>query len=64
MAFISEIHYRSVDVAQSDPSSFEFVEVTLAPGDDPADFVVSFYDTHGVLMDGRRLFGGQADLCV
>lgn len=52
MAFISEIHYRTADVDTSDPSTFEFVEVTLAPGEDPADFVVSFYDTNGALMDG------------
>ncbi|MEP0951719.1 MAG: Hint domain-containing protein [Paracoccaceae bacterium] len=52
MAFISEIHYRTADVVTTDPSTFEFVEITLAPGDDPADFVVSFYDTNGMLMNG------------
>ncbi|MEP1766776.1 MAG: Hint domain-containing protein [Sulfitobacter sp.] len=52
MAFISEIHYRTADVVTTDPSTYEFVEITLGPGENPADFVVSFYDTNGLLMDG------------
>ena len=52
MAFISEVHYRTGDVDTADVSTYEFVEITLAPGEDPADFVVSFYDTNGALMDG------------
>jgi len=52
MAFISEIHYRTSDVNVSDSSTHEFVEITLRPGEDPADFVLSFYGNDGVLMDG------------
>lgn len=51
MAFFSEVHYRTGDINTSDPSTYEFVEITLAPGEDPADFVVSFYGTDGALMD-------------
>lgn len=52
MAFISEIHYRSGDVVANDPSTHEFVEITLGPGDDPADFVFSFYGADSTLMVG------------
>ncbi|MEP3441785.1 MAG: Hint domain-containing protein [Sulfitobacter sp.] len=52
MAFISEIHYRTSDVVVSDSATHEYVEITLAPGEDPADFVLSFYGNDGVLMDG------------
>lgn len=51
MAFISEIHYRTGDVTTSDPSTHEFVEITLGPGEDPADFVLGFYGNDGDLMD-------------
>lgn len=51
MAFISEIHYRTADVEVSDSTTHEFVEITLGPDDDPADFVVSFYGNDGALMD-------------
>jgi len=51
LAFISEIHYRTVDVDIADSSTHEFVEITLAPGEDPADFVLSFYGNDGALMD-------------
>lgn len=51
MAFISEIHYRTSDVDVSDSSTHEFVEITLGPGEDPADFVLSFYGNDGALMD-------------
>ena len=51
MAFISEIHYRTGEVNAGDPSTYEFTEITLAPGEDPADFIVSFYDSNGNLKD-------------
>lgn len=51
MAFISEIHYRTGDVVVGDSTTHEFVEITLGPGEDPADFVLSFYGRDGALMD-------------
>lgn len=51
MAFISEIHYRTGDVNPADPSTHEFVEIALAPGENPADFVLGFYGNDGALMD-------------
>lgn len=51
MGFISEIHYRTSDVNVADSATHEFVEITLAPGEDPADFVLSFYGRDGALMD-------------
>lgn len=46
MAYISEVHYRSDDIPETQN---EFVEVVLGPNDDPADFVLSFYNETGVL---------------
>ena len=45
-SFISEIFYVTGSASSSNP---EFIEIALSPGDDPADFVVSFYDTNGNL---------------
>ncbi|MFS4437720.1 Hint domain-containing protein [Paracoccaceae bacterium GXU_MW_L88] len=42
-AFISEINYKS---GVTPP---EYVEIALGPGDDPADFIVSFYRNNGEL---------------
>lgn len=46
MAFISEMDY--VGGGEDFPSS-EFVEITLRPGENPADFTLSFYDSDGSL---------------
>ena len=56
MAFISEVHYLTSDISGSDSSTHEFIEIALAPGEDPADFVLSFYNVNGVLMDGASPF--------
>ncbi|MCP4822401.1 MAG: Hint domain-containing protein [Shimia sp.] len=45
MARISELHYSNAYAASSGVS--EFLEVALGSGDDPADFVVSFYQNDG-----------------
>ena len=45
-SFISEIFYISSAASTANP---EFIEIALSPDDDPADFVVSFYDTDGNL---------------
>ena len=45
MAFISELHYRSGDAGDEN----EFVEVTLGPGEDPADFTLSLYEFDGLI---------------
>ncbi len=45
MARISELHYSNAYAASSGVS--EFLEVALSPGEDPADFTVSFYQSNG-----------------
>lgn len=45
MARISELHYSNAYAASSGVS--EFLEVALGAGEDPADFVVSFYHADG-----------------
>ncbi len=52
MAFISEIDYAGAGEAAAD----EFVEVTLMPGEDAADFALSFYDQDGTLHTGASSF--------
>ena len=62
MAFISEIHFRSADVGVL---GNEFVEVTLGPNDDPADFVLSFYDANGnldTLISALGVLNGEVTL--
>lgn len=58
MAFVSEVHFRGTGVANSG----EFVEITLGPSDDPADFVVSVYDDDGTLHTGAGIAGGEVNL--
>ena len=45
MARISELHYSNAYAATSGIS--EFLEVALSPGEDPADFTVTFYQANG-----------------
>lgn len=45
MARISELHYSNAYARDSGIS--EFLEVSLSPSEDPADFVVSFYQANG-----------------
>lgn len=45
MARISELHYSNAYANSSDVS--EFLEVSLQPSEDPADFTVSFYQANG-----------------
>ncbi len=45
MARISELHYSNAYARNSGVE--EFLEVALGPGDDPADFTVSFYQNDG-----------------
>lgn len=45
MAFISELHYSNAYASSSGVS--EFLEVTLAPGENPANFQVGFYNYTG-----------------
>ena len=45
MARISELHYSNAYARNSGVE--EFLEVALSPGEDPADFVVSFYEADG-----------------
>ncbi len=45
MARISELHYSNAYAASSGVN--EFLEVSLQPGEDPADFTVSFYQANG-----------------
>lgn len=47
MARISELHYSNAYASSSGVS--EFLEVSLSPGEDPADFTVSFYQADGSL---------------
>lgn len=58
MAFISEINFRGGGIQSND----EFVEVTLGPNDDPANFAVSLYDHNGYLHEGSGLPGGEVTL--
>lgn len=46
MARISELHYSNAYAAQSGVA--EFIEIALAPSDDPADFSVAFYQSTGL----------------
>ncbi|MEP4702722.1 MAG: Hint domain-containing protein [Parasphingorhabdus sp.] len=57
MAFISEIYFRGTNNGNG-----EFVEITLAPGDVPADFVLSAYNQNGNLHIGSGLPGGEISL--
>lgn len=57
MSFISEINFKGAGI-----SSGEFVEVTLGPGDDPADFAVSAYRNTGALHTNAGISGGQVTL--
>lgn len=45
MARISELHYSNAFARSTGIE--EFLEVALSPGDDPADFTVSFYQSDG-----------------
>ncbi|MFK7754198.1 MAG: Hint domain-containing protein [Sedimentitalea sp.] len=47
MARISELHYSNAYAASSGVA--EFLEVSLGPADDPADFTVSFYQHTGLV---------------
>jgi hypothetical protein len=58
MPFISEVHFRGTGVANSG----EFVEITLGPSDDPADFVVSVYDDDGTLHTNAGIAEGEVNL--
>jgi hypothetical protein len=58
MAFISEVNFKG----GSGAAGGEFVEITLAPGDDPADFVVSVYATDGTLHLTSGISGGEVTL--
>lgn len=53
MARISELHYSNAYARTSGVS--EFLEVALGPTDDPADFVVGFYQADGTLGIEVRL---------
>lgn len=57
MAFISEINFNGTGI-----SSGEFVEATLGPGDDPADFAVSVYRNTRALHTNAGISGGQVTL--
>lgn len=59
MPFISEIHY---DTTVRPP--VEFVEIALAAGEDPADYVVSFYRNNGSLfnVNGTGIVNGEVRL--
>ena len=51
MARISELHYSNTYANAANSNVPEFLEVALQPGEDPADFTVSFYQddgTHGL----------------
>ena len=45
MPYISEIHFLTGDASVE----AEFLEITLRPGEDPADYTISFYDVDGAL---------------
>lgn len=57
MAFISEIKFRGGSGASN-----EYIEVTLAPGDDPADITISVYDDTGALHTTSGISGGEVTL--
>ena len=57
MAFISELNFRG-----KGPADGEFVEITLGPGENPADFVVSVYRDDGTLHTGANIPGGEVNL--
>lgn len=58
MAFISEVSFLGGAGARGG----EFVEITLGPSDDLADFVVSAYRYNGVLHTGAGITGGEVTL--
>lgn len=58
MAFISEIHFRS----DSTPPA-EYVEIALGPGEDPADYTVSFYNLDGTLKNNPE-FSGPTEILL
>ena len=60
MAFISEIKYTGFGEA----SSNEFVEITLGPNDDPADFTISFYDADGTLHAAPSSFFAAGEFTI
>lgn len=57
MTFISELNFRGTGVSDG-----EFIEITLAPGDDPADFTVSVYRNNGTLHTNAGIPGGEISL--
>ncbi|WP_170761218.1 Hint domain-containing protein [Ruegeria lacuscaerulensis] len=58
MAFISEIDFRGGNGV----AGGEYVEVTLGPDDDPADFTISAYDNDGTLHTTSGIPGGEVSL--
>ncbi|MCZ4351889.1 Hint domain-containing protein [Roseovarius aestuarii] len=61
MAFISEVKFNGTGGAGVG-SAGEYVEITLGPGDDPADFVVSAYRNNGTLHHNAGIPGGEVNL--
>ena len=57
MPWISEINFRG-----NNNSGNEYVEITLAPGEDPADYTLSAYDQNGFLHAPAGLTGGEITL--
>ena len=60
MAYISEIKYGGNGEGFDD----EFIEVTLFASDDPADFVLSFYDADGTLRPGTSSFFSGSEISM
>ncbi len=60
MAFISEIKYGGNGEGAGD----EFIEVTLLPGEDPADFVLSLYDADGTLRANTSSFFASGEFSM
>ena len=58
MAFISEINFKTGLASAAEP---EFLEVVLGPGDDPADFVVSFYGADANLSGSGVMASGVSN---
>lgn len=58
MAFISEVNF----LGGASASNPEYVEITLGPNDDPADFTVSAYDENGDLDTTSGISGGEVTL--
>lgn len=61
-SFISEYFYQTTAASSSNP---EFIEIALAPGVDPQDIVISFYDTNGNLetnVQGTSVVNGEVSL--